>query len=244
MHQQQRDPNLPTLELLRSMQPDEIGSIALPYLLRRMRDRSSGFIIKEMARSIAERGIDKPYGQGLDDYASLIAEGLDFLNRAGMLVINPQQTGADFYRLSRAGERAAAAPSPMFGTVAGLEARKLLHPLIAEAALGMFERGQYDESIFAAFKRLEVETNRRAGTREHGKDAFYKTIGKDKPLTPPPHDEAEALSLREVFAGSYGAFRNPATHRDVNDNPAQVMRVLIMASALYYVLESMPEVTP
>jgi uncharacterized protein (TIGR02391 family) len=242
MIQEPRDTRLPTLEQLRDMQPDEIGRVVLPHIASRLQNNPHGFVPREIARGIAERGCGSHFEHS--EYAMLVGEGIGFLDRAGMFVNNPEQSSGHFYRLSRAGIAAAKTSAPAFGAASGQEARTLLHPVIAEAVLGDFERGRYDEAIFSAFKRIEVETNRRAGLSNHGKKTFYDAMGKDKSLTPAPIDENEAQSLREAFAGCYGAFRNPASHRDVNDDPTQVMRILLMASALYALLETMPDSEP
>ena len=157
-----------------------------------------------------------------------------------MFVDNPEQVGAHFFQLSRAGVAASKAGTVAAVTVSGQEARTLLHPVIAAAALGDLERGRLDVAVSQAFKRLEVEARSRSGVSQHGKRVFYDSMGEGRILTPSPMDTNEALSLREVFAGAYGAFRNPPTHRDVYDDPVQVMRILIMASALYEELEKLP----
>jgi len=56
-------------------------------------------------------------------------------------------------------------------------------------------------------------------------------------------ESGESKSLREVMAGAYGYYRNPPAHGRVHDDPAQTMRILILASTLLYTIESLTDAT-
>ena len=237
---------VPTLEQLRGLQPDEIGRLILPFIALQLQRNSHGFVPRDLARNLSSdsghRAVDNR-----DEYAELVIEGIGFLDRAGFLIDAPEQVLGHFFRFSRAGLRAARNPeSASFTTVSGQEARTLLHPEIARAALGDFERGEYDKAVYSAFRTLEIAVRDRSGVTATAKDTFYDAFalkGADRGrLIPADMENGEANSLREVFAGAYGAFRNPSAHRDVQDDPAQAMRLLLTASALFHVLEELPSI--
>jgi uncharacterized protein (TIGR02391 family) len=98
-------------------------------------------------------------------------------------------------------------------------------------------------AVFAAFRELEIAVRKHSGVTDSAKDTFYKAFGANGdlrgPLTPEPMDAGEAKALREVFAGAYGAFRNPPAHRPAHDDPAQAMWLLIFASALFFILDDL-----
>jgi uncharacterized protein (TIGR02391 family) len=234
---------LPTIERLREMQPDEIARLVLPHIALQLRRSPHGFVPRDMARAIAnDAGVRV---DGPSEYAELIVEGIGFLDRSGMLIDAPDQVMSHFYKLSRAGVRAASDPKNVgFTTVSGQEARTLLHPEIAKAALGDLERTEYDKAVYSAFRQLEIAVRIKSGVTSTAKNTFYDAFalkGEERgPLVSDEIETGEALSLREAFAGMYGSFRNPSAHRDVQSDPAQAMRLLITASALHYVLDALP----
>ncbi len=240
---QHRNPSLPTLQQLKSMQPDEIGRAFLPLVARHLESNPHGFVPRDFARGMGNQGAGQFES---DEYATLVAEGIGFLDRAGLLVDVPNQLGSHFFRLSRAGARAASDPAAPFSTVASQESRTLLHPRVAEAALGDLERGRPDIAVFAAFREPEIAVREVAGVTSHAKDTFYDAFairGKSRgPLVPHNMETGEVISLREMMAGAYGFSRNPSAHRNVQ-NDTQAMRLLIIASALFSVLEQLHETT-
>lgn len=238
------DQPLPTLDRLREMQPDEIGRLVLPRIAQQLRRSPHGFVPRELARSVAQDASVR--ADGPNEYAELISEGIGFLDRSGMLIDAPEQVQAHFYRLSRAGWRAAEDPQNAgFTTVAGQEARTLLHPEIARAALGDLERNELDKAVYSAYRQLEIAVRAKGDVRSTAKNTFYDAFahkGDERgPLITDDMETGEALSMREAFAGMYGFFRNPSAHREVQADPEQAMRLLIAASALHYVLDALPE---
>lgn len=229
---------LPSYEHLKAMEPEDIGRFVLSELGH---CNMHEFNLDDFARGIVERACPAGSSTVKSDYACLIGEGLGFLDRAGMLVSNPMKRGL-FYRLSRAGVRAASGTGVLVA-VSGQEARTLLHPRVATAALGDLEKGSYDMAVVAAFRELEIAVRERSGSAESAKDVFYKAFGASGksrgPLTPEPMESGDANSLRELFAGAYGTFRNPSAHRPEHDDPVQTMRLLIAVSALFFVLDGL-----
>jgi hypothetical protein len=131
----------------------------------------------------------------------LIREGLGFLDHAGMLVGKPGNIDGNWFILSRTGaEIAAQAEADVPAAAAGQEARTLLHPRIANAALGHLERDgtSLDDAATAAFREVEERVRKAAklGADVSGKQVFYDAF-KDKPkgaLVPSDMIPAEVIA--------------------------------------------------
>jgi len=235
---------LPNMDTLKSMTPDEIGRSLLPTIVD-VTDIMSpqGIVARDFAR-VAGNFRSPTIGE----YSELIMEGIAFLQRAGILIENPRQQAAIFLKLSRAGREAAKSEHPLLAAAGGQEARTLLHERIAVAALGHFERGGrfLDDAAFAAFREIEITVREMSGLgANHAKNLFYDAFAfeKNRKLIPSDMESGEAKSLREAVAGAYGYYRNPPAHGRVHDDPAQTMRILILASTLLYTIESLTDAT-
>jgi len=233
---------LPPIDSLRATSASEIGRMLLPIIREQTRVNAHGFVARDLARAIAT----SKYRTDQDEAGRLIMEGLSSLERSGLLVENPfQMMGSPWYTLSRSGNAALQTSGMYSGAVASEESRRLLHPSIADEALGDFERGRYDVAVNLAFRRLEIAVREASGLNEHGRDLFIAAMGvrgksERQPLTPEPIDSSEAVAIRELFCGAYGAFRNPSAHRRIDyTDESQVFRLLITASALMYILDEL-----
>lgn len=79
-------------------------------------------------------------------------------------------------------------------------------------------RGDYDNSVFLAFKELEVAI-REAGkftAEDYGVDlarkAFHESTG---PLTDQAKPVSERSALSHLMAGALGSYKNPHSHRKI-----------------------------
>ena len=60
----------------------------------------------------------------------------------------------------------------------------------------------------------------------------------DSLVFPRPLLGRDKAAIRSLFAGAIGAFKNPGSHRTVDESdPKQVMRLLIFASALLEMID-------
>lgn len=65
--------------------------------------------------------------------------------------------------------------------------------------------------------------------------AYRKSAG---PLADESSPEAEQDALMHLFRGAYGAFRNPASHRDLDfDDPAEGAEIVLLADLLMRITE-------
>jgi uncharacterized protein (TIGR02391 family) len=107
------------------------------------------------------------------------------------------------------------------GSVLIVENRQRLHTDLHHALEGSprrnFETGDYNVAVFAAMHAVENAVRTAGGLTDsvHG-DALMKEAFKENgPLAPRDVNRGEQVALMSLFAGAYGAFRNPAAHRPV-----------------------------
>lgn len=91
-------------------------------------------------------------------------------------------------------------------------------PSIVKVFWSAFMRGDYDNSVFLAFKELEVAI-REAGkftAEDYGVDlarkAFHESTG---PLTDQAKPVSERSALSHLMAGALGSYKNPHSHRKI-----------------------------
>jgi uncharacterized protein (TIGR02391 family) len=119
--------------------------------------------------------------------------------------------------------------------------RDALHPTIAGSSWPIYVRGHFDTAVFEAFKAIEVAV-RNAGKFKNtdlGRDLMNKAFHPEKgPLRDDtiPASEREAIMI--LFAGAIGAFKNPASHRQVDLNdPVKAAQLMMTASTLLNIVD-------
>jgi len=234
----------PSPETLRTMSPADIGRRVLPSL-RQYHER--GFAPRDLARGFGEQ-----YGQFLSrEMMSLYMEGLWWLMRQGLLVEDPtQMVGATWYRLSRDGLAFIATSRTPTSLAVDAPVRTLLHPRILASAVPIYERDadSHVEAVAVAFIQVETMTRERikavrgSPSSESGIKLFSEAFNPpDGVLLLPGIDSGEAHGLRNLFAGAYGALRNPHAHGFVRfESDEEVLRLLVVASQLLTMLERLP----
>jgi uncharacterized protein (TIGR02391 family) len=177
------------------------------------------------------------------------AEALSWLTTHGLIVIDPEQSGALWYRMTRR--------TADLRTRADVEAfRKgrilpddLLPALFAQKVVPQFRRGDYDVAVFQAFKEVEVAVRKAANAKNAGypdsdvgttlmRKAFNPENG---PLTDMAVVPAERDAVMHLFSGAIGHAKNPASHRDVAITAQEAARIIIFASHLLDIIEQRAE---
>lgn len=110
-----------------------------------------------------------------------------------------------------------------------------LHTALSSARSN-FALGDYETASFAAMKAVEVEVRRVASLPNEllGVALMRKAFSpKDGPLRDPGAEGGEQQATADLFAGSIGAYKNPASHRTVQfDDPIEVAEVIQLADLL------------
>lgn len=119
--------------------------------------------------------------------------------------------------------------------------RKLLHPVIRQTCWSAFLRGDYDTSVFQAFKELEVKIRESSGgkSEDYGvtlvRKAFHPQTG---PLTDPQAPEGERDSLMQLVAGAIGSYKNPHSHRKIKLSAEEAVEMILLSSHIYKIVDA------
>ena len=115
-----------------------------------------------------------------------------------------------------------------------------LHPLIEAEARPQFQIRKLDQAVFASLKAVEIRVRALAGYRGDvvGTALMNRAFGSDGPLTDPADPPGERDGTRALFAGAFGALRNPAGHRRVEySHVSEAGDAVHLASLLMRILD-------
>jgi uncharacterized protein (TIGR02391 family) len=236
---QQRYPNphnFPPVEALQAMSARDIGLMLLPVIVR---TQQRPFVPSELVRSLCDEYAERNRGCG-----ALMFEGIGYLERVGYLSEGmTRSVPLRMVMVTRAG-RASLETGALPGAHAAraLQAVDLLHPVIVGEALPEVDRGpdHFSTAILRAYRAIEIAVRDVGGFGGDriGVPLMNAAFGPGGKLREESSDGGEAEAVRQLFAGAVGAFKNPVSHRDVEErDPAKVLRLLAFASALLEIVD-------
>jgi uncharacterized protein (TIGR02391 family) len=166
------------------------------------------------------------------DAAGVIAAGWQWLINQGYMARDATQTSADWVVVTELGRRALQEPGAARArTLLGRDVDPALGP-----ARRAFEAGDLELAVHSALRAVEVAVRDASGLPNavHGVDtmvqAFRPTSG---PLIDAAAPPGEQEGLIQLFRGAHLAYRNPASHRDVEyADPAEAAEVVLLANLL------------
>lgn len=190
---------------------------------------------------------EQSYGKGSAASLALVEAWTWLLNR-GLVVRDVNQSSTESIRVSRQGEEALERGLPWLRAVSRLDIELL--PVLEAKARPQFLRGDFEAAAFMATKEVEVAVREASGLP----DSLIGTTLMQQAFRPPknvddaggalyqPEDEAgEAVAIMNLFAGSIGLFKNPASHRRVDFNdPTEAAEVILLADLLLRLLAKIP----
>ena len=115
-----------------------------------------------------------------------------------------------------------------------------LHPLIEAEARPQFLIRKLDQAVFASLRAVEIRVRALAGYSPDvvGATLMNRAFGAQGPLTDQSDPAGEQDGTRALFAGAFGALRNPAGHRQVEySDVSEAGEAVHLASLLMRILD-------
>jgi len=223
---------------LLNLEPEELAGVVLQYLNTLSENDGHlnryNFGLPDVVEGYPE--------QSKTEIRKALMEAWMWLEREGLIA--PKPGSENWFFVTRRGKRLTKALDLESYRRANLLPKNLLHSVIAQKVWSSFIRGEYDTSVFQAFKEVEVAV-RNAGKFSYvdiGTDLMRKAFGspgtlKNKSL---PNPEQEALA--HLFAGAIGSYKNPNSHRNVKIEAEEAVEMIILASHLLRIVDSVSPV--
>lgn len=175
------------------------------------------------------------------DWSERLGEAWDWL-RAEKLVAQavPPFGNPDAFFITEAGHEALAEEDPR----ALLRSRRRLgvelHPRLEKRLRSLTRAGAFEQAAFDALREVEVrvrdladEPRNSRGALLVGADLMHQAFKEGGPLADPHAEAGERVGVMELFAGAFGAVRNPLGHRTVEwDDPTEAAEMVLLADLL------------
>ncbi|MEX0801319.1 MAG: TIGR02391 family protein [Dehalococcoidia bacterium] len=113
---------------------------------------------------------------------------------------------------------------------------------LREVSRSLFEDGHFARAVEEAYKFLNNEVKRRAGSNKDGPDLMHHAFSEEKPLLKlnalrSTSERDEQAGYRFMFAGSMSGVRNPRAHEhDLRDRRDAALELLVAANHLLRIL--------
>ena len=176
----------------------------------------------------------------VEEISYAMAESWSWLIREGMIAPIPGDTFG-WHFLTRRGKQVKNREELAAYVNSVILLRAILHPSIVKVSWSAFMRGDYDNSVFLAFKELEVAI-REAGkftAEDYGVDlarkAFHENTG---PLTDQTKPVSERSALSHLMAGALGSYKNPHSHRKIQLAAEEACEMIVLGSHLLKIVDS------
>lgn len=182
---------------------------------------------------------------GRRDAVLALSEAWAWLLNRGLVVRNPDQSSAEAFVISRQGHEALERGLPWLRAVQRLDLQ--LVPVLEAKARPQFLRGDFEAAAFMAMKEVEVRVREMSGLGAElvGRTLMQEAFKPGGPLHSAETEAGESVALMELFKGSIGTFKNPASHRRVDVTDAtEAAEVILLADLLLRLLDKIEAVPP
>jgi uncharacterized protein (TIGR02391 family) len=231
---------IPDGQALLSLEPEELAGAVLQVL--RAETSNQGMVNWNNFTNSSDLTAGY-HASTRDDVQGAIAEAWSWLERGGLLVAAPGSNGMNGWRVvSRRGRTLTTPEAVDAYRRSNKLPRNMLHPRIAQQVWATFLRGDYDTAVFQAFKDVEVavRTVAELPSTDFGvslmRKAFHAESGPLADMDAPP---AERQARLELFSGAIGSYKNPQSHRVVEVAADECVELVVLASHLLRVVDTL-----
>ena len=236
--------HVPKLEVLLSLEPEELAGRVLPILCRYAMLNDT-FNKNQVTTSIPYSS-DIPGSEGYpnvhhDEVRAAVMKAIEFLLTLGLIEYLPGYAHAGWMKVTEKAKQIGNLEDFQKFMLWRKIDQSMLHPKIAEESVSFVIRREYQQAIFTAMLAIETSVREagRYGNKMIGVALMNKAFGKGGPLRDAEADETEEDGIRSLFAGTIAAYKNPRSHRKVEmDDEIEVMEIIILASHLLYIADS------
>lgn len=234
----------PSPDVLAALEPEEIGLLILRYL--KAVEAQGARLVEERLNRIRftqPNGLfERHLGSRRHSAYDALAEGWAWLLSEGLFAVRPSPGGTnDDVFITRRGRRVQAADDGREYLLGRHLPNEVVDPSLARKVRPLFLRGEYDICVFQAFKEVEVRVREAAGLPETlvGVNLMRTAFGNAGPLADSTvSDAGEREARMHFFAGAIGAYKNPASHRDVKIGPDEAVELVHLANHLLRIVDA------
>ena len=157
-----------------------------------------------------------------------------------LILVPAEGQPVGFFSLSRFGRDFLRDTDPLVIDARRLVDVNLLHSSLHSTSVDSFWRGEYDVSVFVAFRQVEIAVREAGGflATQYGiqlmRQAFAAQTG---PLSDTSKPLAEQEATSSLFAGAIGLYKNANGHRAVGLTAKTAAELLVFASHLLEIID-------
>lgn len=224
----------PPIDVALDLEPEELAVYVLKHL-------STSGKINRYNYTLSTSGDMTGYAGGnLKTFQERLMEAFIWLEREMFIAPKPDEQG-DWRFITRRGRKVLETEDLSTYTQGSLLPSENLHPALVKNARPPFLRGDYNSAIFHAFKAVEVVVRDKGGYAKSDigvplmRKAFHPETGT---LTNKHSEVAEKQAMSSLFAGAIGLFKNPSSHRNIeNITPNEAAGYINVANCLLKMID-------
>lgn len=228
---------IPDADAVLALEPEELAGLSLELILSLPPSSGSRLHPSNFA---SPDTIGQFPQEKRNEVQHAMAEGWNWLVREGLIALSPTDNHGWHFVTRRGKQLKDRAGVGAYSSLVLLP-RAILHPSILKCCWAAFIRGDYDTSVFQAFRELEVAIREAGGfaADDIGVALAQKAFSeKNGPLSDMEAPSGERVALLQMMAGALGSYKNPHSHRRVHLGAEGASEMIVLASHLIKIVDT------